>query len=157
MKINLLLNGDGIRSGYLNLDPLADPNDSMKTQGDICNLDEYVDDAEADEIIATDIIDFLPTNDLESVLSHWLSKLRHGGSIVVGGVDIREVARGLLNQRLTLNQANMLLYGGQQSPHDYRKTTLTLQKLLEIFQQLGFKVIQKRQENYFYQVKAERP
>lgn len=156
MKVNLLLSGDGPRSGFLNIDPFAPPDDALKTRGDICNLDEYVDDAECDELIALDVLDFLPSPELDNVLDNWIRKIRHGGTIVIGGVDIREVANGLIRQELTLEQANKLLYGTQTAPFDYRKASLTLQKLVEIFQARGFKILQKRVSDFFYHVKAER-
>jgi hypothetical protein len=125
--------------------------------GDVCNLDHYVCDAECEELIALDVIDFLPSNELDTVIDNWIRKLRHGGSITVGGVDMREVARGLVNQTLTMDRANILLYGAQRQPYEYRKSTLTMQKLLAVFQTRGLKVIQKRLVNYYYHVKAERP
>lgn len=157
MRINLLLNGETPRSGFLNLDPLASPGDELKTRGDLSNLDEFVDDSEAEEIIATDVIDFLPPQTVDGVIDHWIRKLRHGGSIVVGGVDIREVARGLMNQSITPEYANLLLYGVQSAPHEYRKSTMTMQRLLGVFQAKGLKVMHKRIVSYYYQIKADRP
>jgi hypothetical protein len=63
----------------------------------------------------------------------------------------------LVNQTLTMDRANILLYGAQRQPYEYRKSTLTMQKLLAVFQTRGLKVIQKRLVNYYYHVKAERP
>lgn len=157
MKVNLLLNKKATRSGFLNIDPLAEPGDTDRVLGSVSNLDEFVDDAEIDELVAIDVIDYLPANELDNVLDNWIRKIRHGGSVTVGGVDIREVAKALAFQQIDITTANLLLYGSQQSPCEYRKATLTLQKLIDVFKSRGFKIIQKRLNNYYYHVKAERP
>lgn len=157
MKINLTLGTDVYRGGYLNLDPLASPGDPIRTRADICNLDEFVDDAEAEDLIALDVIDFLPSPELDNIIDNWTRKIRHGGTITIGGVDLREVAKAFLDQELTLQDTNQLLYGSQKAPCEYRKATLTLQKMIEVLQFKGFKIIQKRIVNYYYHVKAERP
>lgn len=157
MKVNLLLNSDSVRSGFLNVDPMADPGHPDKTIGDITNLDDLVDDAEADEIIALDVIDYVPAPALERVLTNWISKVRHGGTIAIGGVDIMAVARGLVRQEISLTQANVLLYGQQSAPWEYRKATIDMQTVISTLQKFDFKIIQKRIVNYTYVVKAERP
>lgn len=157
MKVNLLLNSKSTRSGFLNIDPFATPDTTDKQRGDLCNLDEFVGDAEADELVALDVIDYLPSRELDNIIDNWIRKIRHGGTIVVGGIDIREVAKGLVGQELDLQAANNLLYGFQESPWEYRKATLTLQKLIQVFQSRGFVILQKRLEKYYYEVKAQRP
>lgn len=152
MKINLLLNSDQIRNDFLNIDPLA-PNNTI---GDITNLDDLVDDAEATEFIALDVIDYLPPSALDAILTNWLKKIRHGGLITIGGVDIMQVAKALYRQEVSMTEANILLYGRQSAPWEYRKTTLTMGAIIGILQQNNFKIIQKRMEIYHYIVKAER-
>lgn len=157
MKLNLLLNSKNVRSGFVNVDPLASPDEADKVRADVCNLDAVAEDAEVDELVATDVIDYLPARQLDDIVDNWIRKIRHGGTIVVGGVDVREVARGVVNQELDLESANRLLYGFQDAPWEYRKAALTVQKLIDVFASRGFKILHKRLENYYYQVKAERP
>ena len=68
MKINLLLDGHAL-SGYKNIDPYG-YGDETKVVGDVENLHDIVEDAEATEILALDIIDFLP---LDSIEIYWES------------------------------------------------------------------------------------
>jgi hypothetical protein len=125
--------------------------------GDFGNLDEHVDAAECDELIATDILDFLPAHQIDEVLNHWVSKIRHGGTITVGGLDLREVARGLVKHELNINDANLLIYGAQQAAWQHRRSSTTLQNVLAVLTSKGLKPIKKRVESYFYSITMERP
>lgn len=157
MKINLLLSDNSPRSGFVNIDPYAPSGDPLRTIGDVTNLDEHCEDAECDELVALDIIDYVPALELDSVLLHWLKKIRHGGSITLGGVDMREVSRAFVAQKISLEDANILFYGAQSAPWQYRKSTLTLQKLIELLESKGLKIVQKRINHFSYSVKAVRP
>lgn len=155
MKINLLLADNSPRSGFINLDPLAPPDDPLRKQGDFGNLDEYVDDAECDELIATDVIDFIAPTQVLYVINHWKSKIRHGGTLVIGGLDLRRVAIELINHRLSMTEANLIIHGTQESPWQSRRSSYGLQTMLNHFQ--DFKVLQKRFDYCHYSLKVQRP
>jgi hypothetical protein len=157
MKINLLYNSNMVRAGYLNLDPFAPPDDPDRINGDIVNLDEYVEDAEATDIIALNVIDFMPSSDTNDIIVGWIKKLRHGGTITIGGVDIRDVAKATIYQQLSLTDTNLLLYGAQRAPWEYKKATLTLQHLINALQGQGMEIMKKHSENFTYHVTARRP
>lgn len=157
MKINLLLNDASPRSGHTNIDPLAPPNDPLRKVGDFGNLDEHVEAAECDEFIATDILDFIQADQLDDVLNHWVSKIRHGGTLTIGGLDLRSVARGISDYRLSINDANLLIYGAQQAAWQHRRSASTLQIILEVLTSKGLKAIKKRYDGYFYSLTMERP
>jgi hypothetical protein len=157
MKINLLLNDASPRSQFLNIDPLAPPNDPLRVVGDFGDLNEHVDNAECDELIATDILDFLPASQIDDVLNHWVSKIRHGGTITVGGLDLREVSHGVVKHSLNIDDANLLIYGAQQAAWQHRRSATTLQNVLAVLTSKGLKPIKKRVESYFYSITMERP
>jgi hypothetical protein len=157
MKLNLLYNNNMVRAGYTNIDPFAPPDDPDRTNGDIVNLDEYVDDAEATDIIALNVIDFMPSSETNEIIAGWIKKLRHGGTITIGGVDIRDVSKAIIYQQLSLTDANFLLYGAQRAPWEYKKATLTLQHLINALQGQGMEIIKKHSENFTYHVTARRP
>ena len=92
MKVNLLWgNGDGI-SGYVNIDPHSYDKENI-TNGDVTNLDDIIDNSEATEILAADIIDYLPHEVGIKTIGHWVTKLRHKGKLTVGGSDIYEISK----------------------------------------------------------------
>ena len=96
MKINITLGGSGYKSGYVNVDPTlkrmgeevvlekANNGQTNVIKADIRNLDEITLENECVEIVAEDILDYLQLGESRKVLAHWISKLRHGGKIVVG-------------------------------------------------------------------------
>jgi hypothetical protein len=157
MKINLLLADNSPRSGYTNIDPLAPPNDPLRKVGDFGDLNEHVDNAECDELVANDVLDFLPAHQIDEVLNHWVSKIRHGGTITVGGLDLREVARGLVKHELGIDDANLLIYGAQQAAWQHRRSATTIQNVLAAMASRGLRPLKKRVENYFYIITMERP
>jgi hypothetical protein len=157
VKINLVLPGGDARGGYVNIDPYVDPGDKDRVGGSISNLDGVAEDAEVIDLIALDVVDFLPTPDVGGVLSHWVGKIRHGGTITVGGVDIREVAKSLMSQQITAGEADVLLHGAQRAPWEYRKSSSTLQAMISALQGYGFRIERKFVRDYHYYVTARRP
>lgn len=121
------------------------------------NLDNLCESAECTRLIAEDIIDYFSSHEVDMIIDNWISKLRHGGTIVIGGIDINQVAKALHNKQIDLVQANVLLFGEQSSPQDYRKSALTATKLVEALQGCGLKILKNRTNNYKYVIEAERP
>lgn len=159
MKVNLLLdNPDGVLGGYVNIDQFTPPDDTTgRIGGEVGDLSHTVDAAEAEEIVALEILDFFPAKRTDHVLDNWLSRLAHGGTITVSVVDTREVARGVLNRQLTMETLNGLLYGEQKRPWEFRKAAYTMEQLVEVFRGKGLKILQKRLVNFRAYVTAQRP
>lgn len=157
MKVNLLLDNPGdVRSGYLNIDPFAPAEGDQRVKGDVSDISWAVDDAEATEIVALDVIDFFPARDADRVLNNWLSKLARGGRLTVSAVDVREVARAFLAGTLHLDDVNDLLHGKQEQPWQCRRAAYTLDQLVEVLGNLGYKVLLKRVQNHRAVVTVER-
>lgn len=156
MKVNLLLkNPGGIRSGFLNIDPFADGSDA-RVAADVSNLDHSVDAGELDELVALDVLNYFPGDQVDRLLDNWLSKLAYGGTITVGVVDVREVARALLANSIGLDLANDLLHGEHREPWQSRKCSLTLARLAEVLENKGYKILAKRTANFVAVVTAQR-
>lgn len=156
MKVNLLINSRDVRSGYINIDPYAVPGDADRVQGSIWDLDDVADDGEVTDLIALDVIDYVGSEQADTVLSGWIGKLRHGATITVGGIDMHEVAHALISRKLGLVEANVLLYGWQQAPWDYRKSTFTIQHVIQFFREKGMKLERKHIHQYKYVITARR-
>lgn len=158
-RLNLLI-GDpaNVRSGYTNVDPLAPDGDPAgRVRCDPGNLDPVVDAGEAVEIVAHDIIDRVPMHQANALLEHWLSKLAHGGTIVLSCVDILEVARSLLGRFITVEQANVLLHGEQDERWRFRQANYTLVQLADTLAGKGLRVQSKRINECRAIVVAQRP
>lgn len=156
MKLNFLLgNNRDVRSGFVNIDPLA--TDDGITKGDWTQLDDICCAAEAETIIALDLLSMIPRNHIDQVLSHWISHLRHGGEIALSVVDTLAVSRALANGELSLPEGGLLLYGEQNQSHQLNKSEWSLTSLAEMIKSYGLKIIKQRVQNYRAVVVARRP
>ena len=77
MKVNITFDEDNNLNGYLNISP---------------NQLSSVDDGEADEVRAIDVLPYFPEEESANLLMSWIKKLRHGGHLIIGALDIYEVA-----------------------------------------------------------------
>ncbi len=154
MKINLLLNNpNNVLNGYVNIDPFADGSD-IRVAGNVTDLtteekEEIVCDGEAKEIIAYGILEYFNLGQIEYILNCWSKKLAVGGKLVVSVVDFEEVARGVVFGNLrNFVQLNHLLHGAQAENWDSKKTTLSLNIIVELLENRGLRVTKKLNENF---------
>lgn len=110
MKLNLTINGVPL-NGYLNIDPLAQPNDQSKVQHPLDNLDDLVDNNECDEVLAYGIIDVFPIEVKKDKLAYWASKVEHKGVFVFSGTDLRKASKIIADESMDTRNSNALLYG----------------------------------------------
>lgn len=159
MKINLLFNNPyDVRSGYLNIDPYAGPNDQAgRIPGDINNLDDLVSAGEATEVVALDILDKFPRQYVDQILTHWLSRLAHGGRLTISVIDLYEVAKAFLNEAIDVDKTNTLLHGDPETKGKQVHTNFTLAQLNEVLTNKGFKVLRRCVENNYAIITVERP
>jgi hypothetical protein len=157
MKLNLLYgHGDHLQE-YVNVNPFAlEETDNVRI-ADVKQLDGIVEDAEATQIIASDVVDYLSLDEINPVLDHWISKMRHGATLWIGGCDSYDAAKALTQFEIDLETFNMLLHGTQDQPHLFKKTCLTLTGLCEYLEDKGLKIIKKRRNGLNYVVGARRP
>src|ERR1044072_4853402 len=101
MKINLLYNSNNLLSGFINIDPLASPEEiksGKKIVSFLDNLDGVVEDSECTAILAEDILCYIPAKDVGGAIDNWIRKLRHKGTLIISGYDIFEICRGISNR-----------------------------------------------------------
>lgn len=157
MKVNILWDSAAdIRSGYLNLDSFADGKDE-RVFCEPLDLSPHLDEGEVEELVALEVLQHLPSPEIDKILEHWMSRLAHGGKIVVGCVDAYEVARAVWNGSLLAQKMNALLYGDQSKPSRYNCFSTTLEDLCRFFESRGYTVLKKRVTNFQAIVTAERP
>ena len=166
MKINITLGGTGYKAGYVNIDPTlkrlgediilenASDDQTNVIKADVRNLDDVSLDNECLEVVAEDILDYLQINEARSVLSHWISKLRHGGKIIVGGTDIAEVCRMFYKRAIDLNA---VLHCSFQESWSVKLSHTTMVSLAAFLESQGIKVTKKRIEGFKMIVEGERP
>ena len=159
MKINITIGSKETKNGYVNIDPITgstEPEKNQSIKADIRNLDSIVDDSECTELIAEDALDFLESKEALTTLSHWIKKLRHGGKIVVGGIDAYETCRLFFQQKIDLQSFNALIHGDFSSPWDVRLSHLTMEELSNYFIKHDLQILKKGVEGFRMFVKGER-
>lgn len=112
MRVQLTIQKPAL-NGFLVIDPTCQPgqNDRVLCQN-ITNLDDLVDNNECEEIICEEVLDYLPLPARLPALSNYLTKIQHGGTIVITGLCPYEASRLVHQGQLSnLQQINALLYG----------------------------------------------
>lgn len=145
MKVRLSV-GQQPYSGYLNIDPFPSLEQGKQydvVPGDIKNLDNFVEPAQATEILAIDVLDYINHSEMVAVLNHYTSKLRHRGKIVIGGTDAMETAKQYLTGKLDTVDFNNTMFGSSQNAWSQKSGVITLTELWQLLQDLGLKVTKK--------------
>lgn len=160
VKLNLLLdNPKDCLSGYANVDPFAPEKDDPqgRLSCDVNNLDPVCDDGEASELVVTDILSYFPARDVDGMFAHWLKKLAHGGIIRITDIDLYDVGKALANRSLSVENANLLLYGEQAKDWQFRRCLLSVQTVVEVLKTRGMQILKKRTDSLRFVVEARRP
>lgn len=152
MKLFITVGAQAL-SGYTTIDPAGGEG---KTSCDFRSLDSVCGQAEATEICAPEMMDYIHSNDIMNVLKNWVSKLRHGGRIIVGGTDLYEVSKGVVSGQLDTVSGNKTLYGNAQLFPFVKIGMYTRHDIESVLLELGLKIIHKRVNNRCYVVEAAR-
>lgn len=145
MKVKLSVN-DVPYSGYINIDPFPkeSPANCQVLIGDPRVSVGVAEDNECIEILAPTILNYLHHTEVGPFLQTWIKKLRHGGKLVIGGVDGFEVAKKYARQEINTIEYNSLLYGPQKTAWGYFLGSMALHEVTQILQELGLH-IEKRE------------
>jgi len=155
MKLNLIMNEDDIIPSYLNVGPYISKESEYTKCSDIKNLDTFLDDGEAEEIIAYRVLKYISYNSIPSVLAHWGKKLKRGGKLIIEEVDVQNVCREFTYRRMDLTELNASLYGDED--HIDCKSVLRIPELCKLMEEIGFKIMIKRLQGNFLIIEGVRP
>ena len=156
MKINLMYGRGQKLPDHTNINAIPTEEQDVIVS-DPSDLDFFADDAEAEAIVAYDVINFLPRDSMISTMQHWAKKLRHGGSITIGGIDCYAIARDIVANKIGLKDLNIILYGSEVPAWDVRRNIFTMQSLVDHLKELGLKIVKSRIDKYEIVVEAMRP
>jgi hypothetical protein len=155
MKVNLLQDSSDIRQGYKNIDPLGAL--SKEVIRDSLKELTSVDDGEAEEIVALDVVDYYTPEEAIKMIQTWAKKIAHGGTLTVGFTDIYRLTKSIVNRAYDFEEANVRLHGKQDKPWHVRRCTLSMDFVSVILTTVGFKILFKRFDNEKGIIKAIRP
>lgn len=156
MKLNLLLDNPlGAINGYTNIDPFGNGQDE-RIVAELVTLDKHVDNAECEELIARNILEYFPNTALSNILHNWLKKIKKGGKFIYEQTDFETVCSEFHLNNINYRQAQELLWGKQDKSWNVKKSGLSLLPMIDFLIGSGFKVLQKRLEGMNFCVVAER-
>ena len=158
MKLNLLRNFDpnNCLTGYVNLCNNAPPNNEECKQSDLINLDPFCCDAEATEIFADDLIDYLNPQAIHMIFDSWIKKLGHGGKLVVTGIETYSVCKAANLRAIDIGNLNLLLRGSIDNPFMAKKFTYNIEDIVGLMKSKGLKVVKASINDLRYCVVGER-
>lgn len=144
MKIHVSVDGEAV-GNYIEVNP--------KTGGNIVFLPCA--DNEAEEILAEGICDYIPRVQLPAVLAHYASKLKHGGKLVIGGTEIKELAKAVVLGD-DFEMFNKMLFGSFDDVWRIKSGATSIIEIVDALKQLGLKIIGKKLNGYNFLVEAVR-
>lgn len=143
MKINITTDPYEL-SGYENV--------ALTTTDVYTPFNLQADQGECTEIIAEEIIDYISIDDLLDIVTHYVSKLRHGGKIILGGTDIIELSKDILRQNKTMVEVNHEIFGTS----NLKKGCLALNDVVTVLSHLNLKITKQRLDGTKFIVEAIR-
>jgi hypothetical protein len=143
MKLNIIRENGQKVSGFRNI-ASHHTEDSTIDVCDFKNLNPIVDDAEAQYILARDIINYINHEELFSTISHW---------ICIGSSDIKEICRMIYTGEIPDSDIGSILYGVE---GETKKSSVQVNSLVDFLQSSGLKILKIRLENYNLTVEAQR-
>ena len=123
MKIHIIKQGETAIEGYKKIELLP----GFMLLG----LDE-VSDNEADVIFANDILDALPANVIQQTIAQLATKLRLGGTLTVGGTELRTFTKNVTNQTIPEEQAVDIIRNSQ--------SMVNVNKLSDLMRSMGLEI-----------------
>jgi len=155
MKIYLTINNQPL-NGYVTVDPTCSQPSADCIISDIKQIDHICSDSECEEILAPEVVDYIGAKELVSTITHWKSKLRHGGKLILGGTDIMEVARQVMMGRISVPDANTVLYGTQETLWSIKSGCYSMNDVVGLVKEMGLRITNKRVDGTNFIVEAIR-
>lgn len=123
MKLNLEC-GNDIRNGYINIsfnigDVSNVPENTKIIPGNFRNLDPLIEDESVEEIVFNPTLNTISPKEIVGILTHWSTKLRPSGTLLVKFYDVRRIGQSAHYGTLSLQELHGLLLG-----HNYENKTV---------------------------------
>jgi glycosyltransferase involved in cell wall biosynthesis/ubiquinone/menaquinone biosynthesis C-methylase UbiE len=136
LKLNLGCGSD-IRESYQNIDLFVVGDDIIKM--DALEL-EYADN-EVDEILAKDLLQYLPMNETELALQEWARVLKPGGLLELECSSLKLLTKAMTEEDWDIDDAAHIFYGRQSHPGDYVLNAFDSEKIKTHLENAGMQVV----------------
>jgi len=159
VKLNLIYFDDDILSGYINIHPwaMSEQEDPIVRIGNLFNLGIFVDDSEANEIIANKVVDYLSPQEFDQAIGEWIKKLRHGGQLTIIGTDLYMVLKDAISFKISAKKANKLIFGQQSQEFILKRQLLNCRGVaLLLEKEFGLEILEQKYDGYNFIVTGRR-
>lgn len=156
MKLNLGC-GEDIRHNYINID-LKSNNSCPKEiyrQGDIQSLDWICANGDVEEILALDVLSYIPITHMLSMFKNWAQKLSKGGILKISTPDAFTLAKMLVQDAIQLKDFSLTLFGLYEQ-NDIKKSAIDAKTLLTFLTECKLEIITKKYNGVFFYVEAKK-
>jgi hypothetical protein len=116
------------------------------TNGEV-NLSQLADN-ECSFILATDILNAMSVNQIGNNLQEIRKKMRINSTLVIGGIDIRLLARNIVSGQMKTDEANSFIFSN--------KSCLDLALAKNLVKSLGLQIEMTRVTGVSYEIEAKR-
>jgi hypothetical protein len=131
VKLNLIYNKADFLNSHTNICPFNFIENPELVIGDTAQLDWIVDNGECSQIIALDTIEYIPHNKVYEVISNWTGKLKVGGQLILGFVEILECCNLYHRGNIKHDDFNSLIHGSQEKSHLIKLSSFSAPLLIE--------------------------
>jgi len=150
IKLNLGC-GEDIRHGYINIDirPLEGVNIVLDLESQSLPFEDGI----VSEIVAQDVIEHIHYHRVENLLRECHRVLRHGGTLYIRTPDLERIVDKVLVKKECLGQLSgykllsFFIFGRYDNPYDVHKCIFTKPLLKEVLEEIGFKIIELKNDN----------
>ena len=137
MKIHIVDKAEDHVQGY----------EKVEITDDGFNLSKYSDN-ECSFILASDCLDLVEYDNIQNSILSLRKKMRIGSTLVVGGTDIRLLARAITSGSIDTATANLLI--------QQKKSCSDVNSISKILTELGLKIVTTKVSGLHYEIEASR-
>lgn len=154
MKINICLgNSNNPLNGYINTN-IYENNEFKACHPE--NLNDIVDDGEAEEILAVNILNYIEYSKVKNVVINWYKKLKYDGTMTISFFDFLETSRLLTTQFISIDDARKLFFGEQIDSWQFFKSGISLTDIKKYFCDINAKIEYCKRDGCISYIKVRR-
>lgn len=154
MKLNLGC-GQDIRPDYINIDIKGHSTSNTENfrTGCVKSIDWMCEDETVEEILATDILAYIPPHELQNTIKNWIRKIQPGGVIKISIIDLFAISEAFVCSQASIDEFIILLFG---KVSDQRLSSMDSQMLLSLIKEQGLTIITQRFDGIIFYIEAQK-
>jgi len=154
MKINICFNKNNTYlNNYINTN-IDNGDEYLKC--DLEDLSAIVDNGEAEEILAINVLNYVSHKKLKKTVLNWYKKLSYNGILTIYFLDFIEICRLITVGSISYDEAKNLLFGIQDEENEFFKSGISLLELKSIFEEVNGRIESCKKDGIYSLIKVRR-